>query len=89
MEERKRERVRGVEGESVNDEGGGFNFRKSEASSYSSAGVGFAGWALERIAAEKFGGEERDGEFVMARDGEASARAAARGAADDVRERAV
>src|SRR5438105_1469593 len=40
-------------------------------------------------AAEEFGGEERDGQLVVACDGEAAARAAARRAADDVGERAV
>jgi hypothetical protein len=75
--------------ECLTPEGGGADFLKSKASDYSSARVGFVGRALARIAAEEFGGEERDGEFVVARDGEASARAAARGSADDVRERAV
>src|SRR3954470_10621665 len=41
------------------------------------------------VAAEEFGREEGDGQLVVARDGEASARAAARGSADDVCERAV
>src|ERR1044071_1351755 len=40
-------------------------------------------------AAEEFGGEERDGQFMMSGDGEAATCAAAGRAADDVGERAV
>src|SRR5689334_21097822 len=45
--------------------------------------------SLLGAAAEEFGGEERDGQLVVARDGEASAGAAAGRAPDDVGERAV
>src|SRR2546423_14435060 len=46
-------------------------------------------WLLFRVAAQEFGGEEGDRKFVVAGDGEAAPRAAARGASDDVCEWAV
>src|SRR5919199_1271041 len=66
-----------------------FNFKTSIFGSSGDVNRNFRVGLGAALAAEEFGGEERDGQLVVACDGEAAARAAARGAPDDVRERAV